>query len=238
MAGIRLDKLLSKSGFGSRTDVKKMIAARRVTVCGKVVTDSGQKAEAADVLADGKPILYQEYIYLLMNKPKGVLSSTEKRGVPTVVDLIADKYKKYEPFPVGRLDIDTEGLLLITNDGPLAHELLSPKKHVDKTYYAEIDGTVTSEDVQLFSRGIDIGEKELTRPAKLEIIESGETSKVYITICEGKFHQIKRMFHAAGKSVTYLKRIRMGSLTLPDGLKCGSYVEIPCPFVQSAQKNG
>lgn len=236
MAGVRLDRILSKSGFGSRTEVKKIIAGGRVSVKGKIVKDCGMKADHIDILVDGKPINYTEFIYVLMNKPKGVISSTEKGRTKTVIDLLPDELKKYEPFPVGRLDIDTEGLLLITNDGPLSHELLSPKKHVDKTYFARICGCVTAEDVQKFREGIDIGEDKPTLPATLEILSGGEESEILVTICEGKFHQIKRMFHAVGKEVVYLKRIKMGALSLPDDLKTGEFRLIDKSVVQNAQK--
>lgn len=238
MAGVRLDRILSKSGFGSRKDVKKLISQGRVCVKGVVATDSGMKAEDKDVTVDGKAILYEELIYIIMNKPQGVISSTEKGRTKTVIDLLPDELKKYEPFPVGRLDIDTEGFLLITNDGPLAHELLSPKKHVDKTYYAEISGVVTKEDVEKFKTGLDIGEDKPTLPAKLEIIETdSENSKINVTICEGKFHQVKRMFHAVGKEVTFLKRISMGAMTLPETLKTGEFIKVDRSYVQSIQNS-
>ena len=238
MAGVRLDRILSKSGFGSRKDVKKLVADRRVTVKGVVATDSGMKAEDSDVLVDGKSILYEEFIYIIMNKPQGVISSTEKGRTKTVIDLLPPELAKYEPFPVGRLDIDTEGFLLITNDGPLAHNLLSPKKHVDKTYYARISGCVTEADIKKFEEGLDIGEDKPTLPAKLEILsvsEAENTSEIKVTIREGKFHQVKRMFVAVGKEVTYLKRLSMGSMTLPEDLKCGEFIKVDASYVQNAQ---
>ncbi len=172
----------------------------------------------------GRNISYVSYEYYMLNKPGGVVSATEDRRDTTVIDLIKDKKRK-DLFPVGRLDKDTEGLLLITNDGDLAHRLLAPKKHVDKVYYAKIDGMVTEEDVKRFAEGIDIGadEEEMTRPAKLDIMKSGEESEIRLTIHEGKFHQVKRMFHAVNKEVTYLKRERMGTLCLDENLKPGEY---------------
>ena len=160
----------------------------------------------------------------MLNKPRVGVSATEDRRDTTVIDLIKDKKRK-DLFPVGRLDKDTEGLLLITNDGDLAHRLLAPKKHVDKVYYAKIDGKVTEEDVKRFAEGIDIGaeEEEMTRPAKLDIMKSAEESEIRLTIHEGKFHQVKRMFLAVGKEVTYLKRERMGPLCLDENLKPGEY---------------
>ncbi|MBR5517872.1 MAG: rRNA pseudouridine synthase [Clostridia bacterium] len=238
MAGVRIDRILSKSGYGSRKDVKKLVQERRVTVKGVVVTDSGMKAEAEDVLVDGKSVLYEEFIYVVMNKPQGVISSTEKGRTRTVIDLLPPELQKYEPFPVGRLDIDTEGFLLITNDGPLAHELLSPKKHVDKTYYAKISGVVTEEDIGKFREGLDIGEDKLTLPAKLEILSvQGEMSEILVTICEGKFHQVKRMFQAVGKEVVFLKRISMGNMHLPENLEPGEFIKVDLDYVQNAQKN-
>lgn len=236
MAGLRLDKILSKSGFGSRKDVKKLILSGRVWVNGKPVTDSSFKASPEDISVDGNKVSYREFIYVLMNKPQGVISSTEKGRTKTVIDLLDDDLKSYSPFPVGRLDIDTEGLLLITNDGPLAHNLLAPKKHVDKTYYAKINGVVTDEDIEKFKQGLDIGEDKPTLPATLKILKSGETSEIEVTICEGKFHQVKRMFHAVGKEVVFLKRISMGNLSLPPNLKTGDYIEISLHDIQNAQK--
>lgn len=237
LAGLRLDKILAKSGFGSRKDVKKLISERRVFVNGVVATDSGMKTEETAVTVDGNPVCYKEFVYLVMNKPQGVVSSTEKGPSRTVIDLLDAEYQKFEPFPVGRLDKDTEGLLLITNDGQLAHDLLAPKKHVDKTYYAIIEGKVTAEDVLAFSEGLDIGEKSKTLPAKLEILKSGNTSEIHVTLHEGKFHQVKRMFEAVGKKVTFLKRIRMGKMMLPPDLEPGEYREVDADFVQNAQKN-
>ena len=158
----------------------------------------------------------------MLNKPAGVVSATEDPRDKTVIDLIEDRRRK-DLFPAGRLDKDTEGLLLITNDGALAHDLLSPKKHVDKKYYAKIEGTVTEEDVELFEKGVDIGEKRATLPAVLTILSSGEESEITLTIREGKFHQVKRMFEAVGKKVTYLKRLSMGSLVLDEKLLPGEY---------------
>lgn len=234
MEKFRLDKLLSKSGFGSRTDVKKIIKSGRVTIAGVLVKSPAEKASPHEVLVDGQPIHYQEFIYLLMNKPQGVISATEDIRHKTVIDLISEAHASYSPFPVGRLDIDTEGLLLITNDGSLAHELLSPKKHVPKTYEAQIQGEVSQRDVDAFRKGLDIGQGVITLPADLEIIQSGSISKIRVTIYEGKFHQVKRMFEAVGKKVLFLKRISMGNLILPPDLPSGHYLEISRPFVQNA----
>ena len=223
---MRLDKYLAEMGIGTRQEVKKQIRQGKVTVNGTVVKAADMKIDenGDEVAVGGRMISYVSYEYYMLNKPAGVISATEDRKDTTVIDLIRDKKRK-DLFPVGRLDKDTEGLLLITNDGDLAHRLLAPKKHVDKVYYAKIDGTVTEEDVKMFAEGIDIGtdEEELTRPAKLEIIKSGEESEIRLTIHEGKFHQVKRMFLSVGKEVTYLKRERMGTLCLDENLKPGEY---------------
>ena len=223
---MRLDKYLAEMGAGTRQEVKKKIRQGRVLVNGSVVKAAETKIDekSDEVVLDGRNISYVSYEYYMLNKPAGVVSATEDRRDTTVLDLIKDKKRK-DLFPVGRLDKDTEGLLLITNDGDLAHRLLAPKKHVDKIYYARIDGNVTEDDVKKFKEGINIGtdEEEMTRPAKLEIIKSGGESEIRLTIHEGKFHQVKRMFHAVGKEVTYLQRECMGSLSLDEKLKPGEY---------------
>lgn len=223
---MRLDKYLAEMGVGTRQEVKKQIRQGKVTVNGTVVKAADTKIDETcdEVKIGGCNISYVSYEYYMLNKPGGVVSATEDRRDTTVIDLIKDKKRK-DLFPVGRLDKDTEGLLLITNDGDLAHRLLAPKKHVDKVYYAKIDGMVTEEDVKRFAEGIDIGaeEEEMTRPAKLDIMKSAEESEIRLTIHEGKFHQVKRMFLAVGKEVTYLKRERMGTLCLDENLKPGEY---------------
>ena len=223
---MRLDKYLAEMGVGTRQEVKKQIRQGKVTVNGTVVKAADTKIDETcdEVTIGGLNISYVSYEYYMLNKPGGVVSATEDRRDTTVIDLIKDKKRK-DLFPVGRLDKDTEGLLLITNDGDLAHRLLAPKKHVDKVYYAKIDGMVTEEDVKRFAEGIDIGaeEEEMTRPAKLDIMKSAEESEIRLTIHEGKFHQVKRMFLAVGKEVTYLKRERMGTLCLDENLKPGEY---------------
>lgn len=223
---MRLDKYLAEMGVGTRQEVKKQIRQGKVTVNGTVVKAADTKIDETcdEVTIGGLNISYVSYEYYMLNKPGGVVSATEDRRDTTVIYLIKDKKRK-DLFPVGRLDKDTEGLLLITNDGDLAHRLLAPKKHVDKVYYAKIDGMVTEEDVKRFAEGIDIGaeEEEMTRPAKLDIMKSAEESEIRLTIHEGKFHQVKRMFLAVGKEVTYLKRERMGTLCLDENLKPGEY---------------
>lgn len=223
---MRLDKYLAEMGVGTRQEVKKQIRQGKAAVNGTVVKAADTKSDETcdEVTICGRNISYVSYEYYMLNKPAGVVSATEDRRDTTVIDLIKEKKRK-DLFPVGRLDKDTEGLLLITNDGDLAHRLLAPKKHVDKVYYAKIDGMVTEEDVKRFAEGIDIGaeEEEMTRPAKLDIMKSAEESEIRLTIHEGKFHQVKRMFLAVGKEVTYLKRERMGTLCLDENLKPGEY---------------
>lgn len=222
MANIRLDKYLADLGVGTRSEVKTFVKKGRVTVNGTVVTSPDLKIDtAAEVCVDGKRLTFEELEYYMLNKPAGVVSATRDKFTPTVVDLIQEGKKK-ELFPVGRLDKDTEGLLLITNDGDLAHKLLSPKKHVPKVYYAKLDGKVTKEDELNIKEGIDLGDFT-TLPADLKILESGEESIVEITIYEGKFHQVKRMFEALGKKVTYLKRLSMGDLILDESLETSQY---------------
>ncbi len=222
---LRLDKYLADMQVGSRTEVKQMIKKGRIGVDGAKALKPELKIdiESAKVTVDGQLIGYAEYEYWMLHKPAGVVSATEDKHDKTVIDLLKDSLRK-DLFPVGRLDKDTEGLLLITNDGELAHELLSPKKHVDKTYFACIDGIVTEEDVDSFARGLDIGEEKLTMPAELVVLKTEKeknTSEIEVTIREGKFHQVKRMFEAVGKTVTYLKRLSMGSLLLDDSLALG-----------------
>ena len=220
---MRLDKYLCDMGIGTRSQVKQLIRKGLVTLDGIPVLRPEQKVDEKNlVCVDGKPVSYVELEYYMLYKPAGCVSATEDRSCRTVLDLITDKRRK-DLFPVGRLDKDTEGLLLITNDGELAHLLLSPKRHVDKTYYARIQGAVTEAHVKAFAKGIDIGEEKPTLPAKLEILISGEVSEITVTIQEGKFHQIKRMFHAIGCEVLYLKRLSMGKLRLDEHLAPGEY---------------
>ncbi|RLQ91831.1 pseudouridine synthase [Planomicrobium sp. Y74] len=222
---MRIDKFLSNMGFGSRKDVKVLLKSKAVEVNGEVVRDAKQHVdEAADLITvAGEKVDYTEFIYLMMNKPPGVISATEDKYDETVIDLLGDEERHFEPFPVGRLDKDTEGLLLLTNDGKLAHELLSPKKHVAKTYYARIDGVVTEEDDEAFRNGVILDDGYQTKEAFLKILKSGVESEIELTITEGKFHQVKRMFESVGKTVIYLKRLSMGSLELDPDLKLGEY---------------
>ena len=224
MGLIRLDKYLADMQIGTRSEVKKLIRAGKVQVGGHVCKNADEKfdPELTEVMVDHVLVGYAAYEYFMLNKPKGCVSATEDNRYPTVMDYIS-QHKRKDLFPVGRLDLDTEGLLLITNDGALAHELLSPAKHIPKTYEAKIDGIVTQADVELFAQGMDIGEKKLTKPAELVILKANVISHVQITIYEGKFHQIKRMFEAIDKPVLELKRISMGALALDEQLEPGEY---------------
>ena len=224
---LRLDKYLADMGIGTRSEVKKAVTKGQVTVNGQIMKKPEVKidTQADEVLYQGQRVCYMEYEYYMLNKPAGVVSATEDHRDRTVIDLI-DSKKRRVLFPVGRLDKDTEGLLLITNDGALAHRLLSPKKHVDKVYYARIRGRVTDEDVKAFAVGLDIGEELPTLPGELRILRSDEESEIELTIREGKFHQVKRMFEAVDKEVLYLKRIKMGSLALDETLENGAYREL------------
>ena len=222
---MRLDKYLCETGFGTRSQVKDLLKKGQVMVNGEVVKKPELKInETTDqILCQGKKASYQKNIYLMLHKPAGVVSATEDNLEKTVLDLVRPEDRKNGLFPVGRLDKDTEGLLLLTDDGELAHRLLSPKKHVDKTYYAKIDGQVTEEHVKQFREGLDIGDEKKTLPAVLTILLSGPVSEIEVTIHEGRFHQIKRMFEAVGCKVTYLKRLSMGSLVLDETLPPEEY---------------
>jgi len=225
---LRIDKMLANLGYGSRKEVKQLLKGSAVKVDDVVVKDAKQHVDPSKqtVTLNGEIIEYKEFIYLMMNKPQGVLSATEDTNTETVIDLLELEDQVYEPFPVGRLDKDTEGLLLITNDGQLAHRLLSPKKHVPKTYFAVIDGEVTEDDIEAFANGVTLDDGYETKPGELRILKSGIRSDIELTITEGKFHQVKRMFEAVGKRVVYLQRISMGPLPLDETLELGEYREL------------
>lgn len=224
---LRLDKYLADLGAGTRTQVKQMIRKGQIAVNGEIVKKPEQKVDIRKdrVEVQGKTVSYQKYRYFLLHKPAGYISATEDRKEQTVLSLLPEELRK-DLFPVGRLDKDTEGLLLLTNDGELAHRLLSPKKHVDKTYFARVCGKVTREDAQAFRDGVDIGDEKKTLPARLEILESGEESQIRLTVCEGRYHQVKRMFEARDKRVVYLKRLSMGPLVLEEELLPGDFREL------------
>ncbi|MGG0656288.1 pseudouridine synthase [Rummeliibacillus pycnus] len=231
---MRLDKLLSNMGYGSRKEVKQLLKMKAVSIDGVIAKDVSLHVDPdkQNVSVLGERVHYQEFIYLMMNKPAGVISATEDLYDQTVIDLLNPYYVHFEPFPVGRLDKDTEGFLLITNDGVLAHNLLSPKKHVPKVYYAKIDGRVTEEDIEAFNHGVILDDGYHTKPGKLKILNSGEISEIELEISEGKFHQVKRMFEAVGKKVTYLKRLSMGNLQLDEDLQLGEYRELSAEEIE------
>lgn len=225
----RLDKVLSNLGYGSRKEVKELIKDGRIEIDGKLAKDSNIKIdpEKCEIKVSGEIVNYRKYIYLMMNKPDGVVSATYDKYDETVIDLIDEEYKAFDPFPVGRLDKDTVGLLILTNDGELNHRLISPKYHVDKIYYAEIDKKVDERDVKAFEKGVVLDDGYKCMSAKLEILEAGEHgSEVKITIQEGKFHQVKRMFNSVGKNVVFLKRIKFGLIELDENLQEGEYKEL------------
>lgn len=227
---MRLDKFLANSGIGTRKEVKELLKKRLIKVNDEIVKDGKVHVNENEDTVKYKDeiISYKKFVYIMLNKPNGVISATEDKVHKTVIDLLGDEYRTFEVFPVGRLDIDTEGLLLLTNDGLLSHNLLSPNKHVDKKYYVELEKLLTEMDIAKLEKGVELKDFT-TKDAKVEIIENGEESdkiRVYITISEGKFHQVKRMFKAVGNEVKYLKRVKMGTLSLDENLKLGEYREL------------
>ncbi|MGT2754792.1 pseudouridine synthase [Streptococcus ovis] len=224
---MRLDKFLVDCGIGSRTEVKLLLKKKEIMVNGKVETSPKlQVNEKIDqVIYQGQELNHETFVYYLLNKPKGVISATEDAQHRTVLDLLDETARQKQVFPVGRLDKDTHGLLLLTNNGELAHALLSPKRHVDKEYIAEVAGIMTEADMKSFATGIVLKD-HTCQPAQLDLLEVDEeasTCRVRITIREGKFHQVKRMVAACGKEVTDLQRVRMGELMLPDDLALGDW---------------
>lgn len=234
---LRIDKLLAHMGRGTRSEIKKAVKQGKVTVDGKIVKDSGLIVDPTiqTVVFEGETVIYRDVIYLMLNKPAGVISATEDGRERTVIDLLEPEDRLLNPFPVGRLDKDTVGLLLLTNDGQLAHELLSPRKHVDKTYEAWVLGDVGDADASAFQTGVELDDGYMTMPAELTVLEKQREdesdadevkSLIRLTIREGKFHQVKRMFEAVGKRVLTLKRIAMGPLALDEQLAQGEYREL------------
>ena len=225
MSLIRLDKYLTECGCGTRSEVKKFLKKGSVLVNDQIQKDGALKinTEADVVTYCGNPLNYTQFHYVMLHKPAGCVTATKDNLHKTVMDYLPKEICK-NMSPVGRLDLDTEGLLLITDNGDLAHRLLSPAHHVPKTYFAKIQGQVLEEHVELFQNGLDIGDDKLTKPAVLEILRAeGGVSEIKVTITEGKFHQVKRMFHAIGTEVVYLKRLSMGSLTLDESLQPGQW---------------
>lgn len=221
---LRLDKFLCDANLGSRSQVKAFLKQGMVKVNGEVIKkpDFKVKEEQDKVTFQGKEVTYQKYVYYMLNKPKGVVSATKDNLDPTVTDLLKGCGHD-DLFPVGRLDKDTEGLLIMTNDGALAHRLLSPRKHVDKVYFAKLDKMLTDEGLRMLECGIDIGEEKPTLPAKASRITD---TSLYLTIREGKYHQVKRMLKAVGCEVIYLKRVAMGAISLDESLPVGGYREL------------
>ncbi|WP_312425971.1 pseudouridine synthase [Lacrimispora sp.] len=227
MKGLRLDKYLTEMGEGTRSQIKEMARKGRILVDGIPEKRAERKIdpEQQQVSVDGRPVSYVRYEYYMLNKPQGVVSATEDSRYETVISLIEER-KRDDLFPVGRLDIDTEGLLLITNDGDLAHRLLSPKNHVDKVYFARVEGELPPDAKERMEEGLVLSDGTPTMPARLEIRKQGKgevPSEIHLTIREGKFHQVKRMFETLGCCVIYLKRMSMGSLILDEALKPGEY---------------
>ncbi len=231
---MRLDKFLAECGFGTRTEVKKLIKSGCVEVDGadKIRPELHIDENLSIVLVNGKRASYRRFVYLMLNKPAGFISATWDKKLPTVIDLLPEEYLHFDVSPVGRLDIDTEGLLLLTNDGELSHRLLSPKHHVPKTYIAELLKPLKDGDFEAFEKGMDLGDFT-TLPAILEEL-SEKTARV--TVCEGKFHQVKRMFEKADNKVTYLKRIKMKNLELDEGLGLGEVRELTLEELEELKK--
>ena len=220
---IRIDKYLCDMSIGSRSEIKEYIRKKLITVDGVVVTDPGMKiSEDSAVTFKGEPLQYKQFRYYMLNKPQGVVSATKDNIDTTVMDLLKDVNTR-DMFPVGRLDKDTEGLLIITNDGELSHRLLSPRSHVDKCYLVQLMHSITADDIKSLSKGVDIGDDTLTLPAKVEAIAA---DRIYLTITEGRYHQVKRMLEAVGNKVVFLKRVSFGPLELDSDLAPRQYREL------------
>lgn len=220
----RIDKILASCGYGSRKDVKKLIKSGQVSINGVIINDAGTLVNPSldEIIVAGECILYEDNVYIMMNKPQDVVSSTYDDFETTVIDLLEGEYFHRKLFPVGRLDKDAEGLIFLTDDGKMAHRLLSPKNRVPKTYYVEVCGRLDESDIKAFAAGMEL-EDFTALPAELDILEKNNISSAYVTIYEGKFHQIKRMMKARGKEVTYLKRLSLGPLRLDEELEPGMW---------------
>ncbi|CAM3116440.1 pseudouridine synthase [Lactococcus hircilactis] len=242
---MRLDKYLAQVGLGTRSEVKIILKKGRVSVGGECVKDGRFQVDknATTVMCDGKTVTYQAYYYYLLNKPQGVVSATKDNVFKTVVELLNKEDLRADIFPVGRLDKNTEGLLILTNDGALGHDLTQPKKHVEKEYFAHIDGEVTKDIIAQFAQGLTLKNGEKVKPGELFVektypaqTQSGWMSEIRIIIHEGKFHQVKRMFEAVGMYVLYLKRTRMGNLSLDDQLEVGKYRVLSADEIERLKK--
>lgn len=233
MAKERIDKLLAGAGTLSRKEVKALVRAKRIALNGKTVTDAGQKADiACDMICvDGKPIVLKKHIYIMLHKPAGVVSASDSDREKTVVDFVPDSLRRGGLFPAGRLDKDTTGFVLITDDGDFAHRILSPKNHIEKTYLVTLESPLTDADVAVLERGILLRDGTQFLPASVEII-SQDKMQAQIKICEGKYHQIKRMFSAVGNRVTALHRTHMGALALDTSLAAGTCRELTTSELQ------
>ena len=221
----RLDKILASTGKWSRRDAKLLVRQGRVLVDGVPARSAEDKVdpEIAEILVNGELLLYRAFTWIMLNKPAGYLSATEDGRGATVLDLLPEELQRQGLFPVGRLDKDTEGLLLLTNECGLAHDLLSPRKHVDKVYYTRVAGRLTEEDCRAFAEGMTLDDGLVCQSAGLEILTAGEESEAHVTLREGKFHQVKRMLAYRGKPVLYLERVQMGPLSLDPALPRGAY---------------
>jgi 16S rRNA pseudouridine516 synthase len=235
MSLVRLDKLLSGQGYGSRTEIKNLLKQSSVMINNKVVRIADYKTdpEQDDILVCGKQINYKKFVYYMLNKPQGVVCASNDSKQRTVLDLLPREMQRPGLFPAGRLDKDTEGLVIITDDGVFAHEILSPKKHVDKKYFAIVDSPIEEQYIGLFEKGLTLADGYECLPSKLEIIKNCENAQVYITLREGKYHQIKRMFLSFDTIVLYLKRISIGGLFLDDMLKIGEVKQLSEPEIAS-----
>ena len=233
----RLDKVISATGKKSRREVKLLVRQGRILVDGVPASASDMKVdpEKAEILLDGESIRYEKFTYLMLHKPAGVISAVDDARQRTVLDLLPEELRRRGLFPVGRLDRDTEGLLLVTNDGALAHRLLSPRSHVDKVYYARVEGTLQEADSRAFEEGMTLSDGLKCRPARLEILSPHEA---LVTLREGKFHQVKRMMKERGKTVLYLKRLAMGPLQLDSQLAPGTYRPLTREEVAGLQRGG
>lgn len=224
----RIDKVLSNLGYGSRKEIKALVKKGLVSIDGEIIKDNGKQIdpEKSEIIVNGEKVEYKEFVYLMMNKPAGVISATYDKYDETVCDILVPEDAVFNPFPVGRLDKDTVGLLLITNDGELNHRLISPKWHVDKVYYAKIDKKVNEKDIKAFEKGVTLDDGYKCMPAKLEILNADECgSEVMVTVQEGKYHQVKRMFEAREKGCLFKKSI-FGGLDLDETLEEGEYREL------------
>lgn len=235
----RLDKLIASQGKFSRSDVKKMVKSGRVTVDGAAVKSADIKvdADASVIMVDGKALNYKKHIYIMLNKPQGVISASNDKTQKTVVDLVPPELYRDGLFPAGRLDGDTVGFVLITDDGDFAHRILSPKNHIMKTYHATLMHPLTDEDIEHFKKGIELSDGTLCLEAEVRMLPDTEENIAEVKICEGKYHQVKRMFAALGNKVIYLRRVKMGELPLDETLPEGHCREITDDELRLIQKN-